>query len=249
VREADFWDGRAPEFSSYAATTGYAEAFIAHMKMEADHTILDMACGGGTLAMPLATKVKSITAVDFSQTMLDILGERCRRGGITNVRAIRGRWEDDWSSLGIGAHDIAIASRSLLSKDVPRSIAKLNGVATRRVYITTAVGTGPFDGRLFEAGGRAFTMGPDYIYYYNLLYEIGLRVNVAFIEEHHRNGWGSHEEALEDQRWMFHGMTEEEEEKVRLYLRDNLVAEGGLWRLPYSRRCYWALMWWENDRR
>lgn len=249
VDRSEFWDGRAQEFSEHAASTGYPEAFIRVMQPRKTWKVLDMACGGGTIAIPLARKVKSITAVDFSKRMLDIVDWRRHIGGITNVKTIQGRWEDDWGSLGIGVYDVAIASRSVIGDDVKGSITKLDRAARKAVYISTIVGSGPFDKELYESTGRTFNTGKDYIYYYATLYEMGIMANIAFIPEHYRNQWDSHEEALEDQRWMFRGMTEEEEDKVRAYLKRRLVQVLGRWRLPYSRQCRWAVMWWTKDRR
>ncbi|SEM67371.1 Methyltransferase domain-containing protein [Syntrophus gentianae] len=249
VDKQKFWNGRAQEFSEHAASTGYPAAFLRIMKPRKSWTVLDMACGGGTLAIPLARKVKSITAVDFSGRMLEIVEERCRRGGIVNVKTLPGRWEDDWDRLGIGVHDVAIASRSLLSEDAGESLTKLDRVAKKAVYISTQVGDGPFDRKLLESAGREFRLRPDYIFYVNLLYEMGIRANVSFIPESNPNSWESHEEALKDQRWMLQGMTEEEEEKVREYLRKHLVMVKGRWQLPYSRNYSWAVLYWKKNGR
>ena len=244
----DYWDKRAQEFSEHAASTGYPEAFIRLMKPHKEWTVLDMACGGGTIAIPLAEKVKSITAVDFSKQMLNTVEWRCRIGGISNVKTIEGRWEDDWENLGIGIHDIALASRSLIGNDTKSLVTKLNNIARQAVYLSTVVGTGPFDKQLFESTGREFKIGPDYIYYYNLLYEMGIMANISFILERHHNQWSSQEEALDGQRWMFREMTAEEESKVRSYLRQHLVQVEDGWQLPYPRQCYWAVMWWTKDK-
>lgn len=249
VDRRDFWDGRALEFSEHAASTGYPEAFLRILKPRKNWTVLDMACGGGTLAIPLAKKVKSITAVDFSERMLEIVAQRCREGGLANVKTLPGRWEDDWDRLGIAVHDVAIASRSLHSEDAKDSIAKLDRVAKKAVYISTQVGDGPFDRKLLGSVGREFRLRPDYIFYVNLLYEMGIRANVTFIPESNPNSWESHEEALQDQRWMFQGMTEEEEEKVRAYLRQHLGLVKGRWRLPYSRNYSWAVLYWTKNGR
>ena len=216
------------------------------MSIRPDWTVLDMACGGGTLAVPLAPFVKKITAVDFSENMLSIVRSRCEEKGITNVSTIHGRWEDDWVSLGIGQYDIAIASRSLIGDNTQSLIEKLNNVASRQVYISVASGDGPADLRLLEAAGRSFPMGHDYIWYCNLLYDMGIRAQVAFIREDHPNVWDSHEAAFEEQLWMFRDrdITEEEEESVRSYLKEHLSLIGGRWQLPYERRWYWAVMWW-----
>jgi SAM-dependent methyltransferase len=243
----EFWQGRAEEFSEYAAGTGYAEQFIALMRIQPDWSVLDMGCGGGTLSLPLAPMVRSITAVDFSSNMLDIVRRRCKAKGIDNVKTVNCSWEDDWDDAGIGVHDIAIASRSLIGDDFDVLINKLSKAARRAVYISTMVGSGPFDKPLFESTGRTFNMGEDYIFYYDLLYEMGIQANVAFCREDHRNVWASHEEALDDQRWMFHGMTEVEEDRVRTYLEKNLKEENGRFALPYNRDCYWAVMWWNKE--
>jgi SAM-dependent methyltransferase len=247
VNNPSFWDERASSFTEYAAGTGYVEKFIKIIDPRPDWTVLDMACGGGTLAVPMSGLVKEITAVDFSANMLAVLKRRCLELEITNVRMIHGRWEDDWDALGIGMHDVAVASRSLLADDARGSILKLNNAARKHVFISTMVDAGPFDRRMFEATGRTFDMGPDYIYYYNMLYEMGIKANVAFIPEYHADCWANHEEALEDQRWMFNNFTAEEEEKVRMYLEENLSFKNGIWKLPYDRLCLWAVMWWDKQ--
>jgi SAM-dependent methyltransferase len=243
----EFWQCRADEFSEYAATTGYAEQFIALMKVHPDWSVLDMGCGGGTLSVPLAPMVRTITAVDFSTNMLDIVQRRCKAKGIENVRTINCSWEDDWDGAGIGVHDIAIASRSLMGDDFKALITKLSNAARRAVYISMMVGSGPFDKPLFESTGRTFDMGKDYIFYYDLLHEMGIWANVAFCREDHASIWGSHEEALDDQRWMFHCLTKDEEDRVRTYLQKNLKETNGRFALPYDRICYWAVMWWNKE--
>lgn len=247
VHDTCFWDKRASSFTEYATGTGYAESFLGLMNADPAWTVLDMACAGGTLAIPLARRVTSVTAVDFSKNMLHILEKRCRDNGITNVKTIHGRWEDDWDALGIGVHDVTIASRSLLSEDVQASINKLNAVAGKQVYISVGVGDGPFDRRLFEATGRVFTRGADYIYFYNLLHQMGIHANVAFIPEDHENRWETFNDAVDAQRWMFDNLTGYEEEKLKCYLLENLLYTGGQWRLPYERTCRWAVMWWDKE--
>jgi SAM-dependent methyltransferase len=246
--DRDFWNGRASEFSEYATSTGYADRFIALMNPEPGWTVLDMGCGGGTLAIPLSRRVASVTAVDFSSQMIDIVRARCDRAGITNVSAVQGCWEDDWKSLGLVTHDVAIASRSLIGGDPQALIRKLSNAATKRVYISTLVGDGPFDRRLFESTGRRFEPGHDYLHFHGLLYKMGIRANIAFVDEVHRNDWENHEQALEDQRWMFRGrgLSAGEREGVQAYLKKNLARVDGRWRLPYSRDCQWALMWWSK---
>jgi SAM-dependent methyltransferase len=246
VRERYFREGRPSGFSGNG--NGYAGGLLNIMNVKPHWTVLDMACADGGLTIPLAEKVRKVTAVDFSESMLEILKGRCREKGITNVKAIHGRWEDDWDSLGIGPHDVAIESRSIRADDLVDAAIKLDRVARKQVYISMAVGDGPFDRKVYEATGRKLNMGPSYTYmYYNVLHQhMGILANIAFVHEARESDWGSREEALDSQRWMFHELTMEEEGRLRNHLDEHLIYADGRWRLPYQRECRWAVMSWEK---
>ncbi len=120
-------------------------------------------------------------------------------------------------------------------------IIKLNKTARKAVYILHICRHRTFRQTTIRVDRPKLKMGPDYIYYYNLynlLYEMGIMANVSFIFEQHSNQWKSQEEALDGQKWMFRGITAEEEDKVRVYLRQHLVRVADDWRLPYPRQCY-----------
>jgi SAM-dependent methyltransferase len=243
-QDLEFWEKRAASFAQHSRKTHYSTEFLKLMQLNPDWTVFDMACGGGTLAIPLASKVKRITAVDFSKNMLAIVERYCKEHSIANIDTILGQWDDNWTSLGIGEHDIAIASRSLRAENAAHYIQKLNQVARQQVYISAPAGQGPLDMRLMEFAGRKYTKGSEYIEFYNILHSMGIRANVSFIEENHAKQWQTPEEAFEDQRWMFNDMTQEEEERIKLYLDQNLQCQDGLYKLPYERICHWAVMWW-----
>jgi ubiquinone/menaquinone biosynthesis C-methylase UbiE len=243
-QDLEFWEKRASSFAQHSRKTHYSTEFLKLMQVNPDWTVFDMACGGGTLAIPLASKVKSVTAVDFSKNMIAIVDRYCSEHKIANIHTLLGQWDDDWKSLGIGEHDIAIASRSLRAENAAHYIQKLNQVARRQVYISAPAGQGPLDVRLLEFAGRKNPVRSEYIEFYNILHAMGIRANVSFIEENHAKQWQTPEEAFEDQRWMFCGMTQEEEERIKLYLNQNLQLQDGVYKLGYERICHWAVMWW-----
>jgi ubiquinone/menaquinone biosynthesis C-methylase UbiE len=247
LHDLEFWEKRAASFDQHSKKTHYSTEFMKLMELHPDWTVFDMACGGGTLALPLASKVKKITAVDFSPNMLAIVDRHCKEKNITNIRTILGQWDDDWESLKIEEHDITIASRSLRSENAAHYIHKLNQVARRCVYISAPVGSGPWDVRLLEFAGRELASGSDYIRFYNILYSMDIFANVSFIEESHAKQWTSPEEAFEDQKWMFCDMTDAEEEKIKLYLDQNLRYQDGVYTLSYERKSRWAVMWWKKE--
>jgi len=86
--QAAYWNKRAPSFADHAGKTHYPDSFLRILNPEPSWTVLDMGCGGGTLALPLAERVAQVTA-------------------------------------GIGTHDVAIASRSLIVNDARDAIEKL----------------------------------------------------------------------------------------------------------------------------
>ncbi|MFZ1984227.1 MAG: methyltransferase domain-containing protein [Desulfatitalea sp.] len=244
-----FWEKRAGEFARHASTSDYIGQFMAIMKPQPDWSILDIGCAAGTLAVPLASSVRRVTAVDPAAAMLALLRERCRDGAIDNIAIFQGSWEKDWEELGIGLHDVAIASRSLIVDDLGGAILKLQRHARRRVYISTLVDDGPHDRNVVEAVGREFRVGADYIVVYNLLRQMGIYANVNFTVNREEKTYADVEDALRSMRWMIHAMTAEEEERLRNYLTQCLVRKNGRWKMPYRRIVRWAVVWWEKERR
>jgi len=242
-----FWDRRAPEFTRHVSASDYIDQFIRIMKPEPHWTVLDIGSGAGTLAVPLAPSVRAVTAVDSSKVMLSLLNQRCTEGGITNITAINGRWEDDWDELGIPVHDVAIASRSLIMNDLRDGVRKLESRARKRVYISTLVDDGPYDRKILEAVGRGFCLGADYILVYNLLRQLGIYANIDFTINRQEQLYRDLDDALNSMRWMIYEMTQDEEERLRKHLSATLIRENDHWKMPYSLVVRWAVIWWEKE--
>ena len=242
----EVWNKRAASFSRNAAGSDYARQFIDIMKPDPVWSILDVGCAAGTLAVPLSSRVRSITAIDPSMTMLSLLDERCWQQNINNIRSVMGGWEDDWEELDIGVHDVAVASRSLITDDLCAAILKLERYADKRVYLSTHVDDGPHDRRLIEAVGRTFEQRADYIVVYNLLRQMGRYANVTFTVNTEDKIFKDVEDAANSMRWMIHDMTPEEESRFIRHLQATLVQNSNGWKLPYSRVIRWAVLWWEK---
>ena len=242
--DLDFWEKRSASFADQTGKTYYPNEFLKLMSLAPDLTVLDMGCGGGALAVPLAAKVKKVTAVDFSPNMLAIVKNICAEQGIANIETILGEWDSDWAALGIGKYDIAISSRSLRAENSVPYIQKLMNAARRQVFISAPEGNGPLDTKLLEFAGRDVTPKSDYRQLLDVLQSMNIPANLSFIEERHADRWRTPEEAVEGQKWMFFGTTPDEEKKIRLYFEQNLIQKDGMVQLPYTRNCKWAVMWW-----
>ena len=242
-----FWDMRAPSFAKHADETGYAAAFLDIIKPGRGMTVFDMGCGGGTLAVPLSGLVREVTAADFSSNMLAIVKDKISMFNIKNINPVKLSWDDDWSAAGIGVHDIAIASRSMAVDDIKEAITKLNSTASKRVYISTIVGDGPLDRKVYEAVGREVFPSVDYIYVYNILYQMGIHANVSFITENDVKSYVTFDEALASTCWMLQEMTPDEVVKLHAFMREHLVEKNGKWRKDYAKNYKWAVIWWNKE--
>ena len=66
------WDKRARHFRPLE-TAPYARNFIKLLALEPGESVLDMGCGAGSIAIPLAQAGHSVIAADFSPAMLGTL--------------------------------------------------------------------------------------------------------------------------------------------------------------------------------
>lgn len=247
-RDASSWDRRAVSFAKPPSETDYATQLLSIIRPRPHWTVLDMGCGSGALAIPLARRVRAVTAVDFSPRMLSLVDQRCEAEGIDNVITVEGRWEDDWRKLGIASsYDLALASRSMVVDDLRASILALDSIARKRVCIVTIIGDGPYDRRLFDAIGKPLNLGPDYIYNYNMLYQMGICANVTFIEETRNRAYRSPEDAFAAMQQLLHHLSPKEEERLHAYLNEYLVRTNGYWKLSYKKVVKWAVIWWDKQ--
>lgn len=244
-----YWDKRAASFVDHAGKTAYPEAFLRIMEPQSDWTVLDMGCGGGTLSLPLADRVKQVTAVDYSDRMLEMLGDEIQRRGIKNINTLKASWDDDWAKINIDLHDVAIASRSLSVDDLYGAIEKLNNAAKKRVYISTIVGDGPYDRRIYNATGRELIPSVDYIYIYNLLYQMGIQASISFIPEESARTFDDLNDARNYFKWMLNEMTDREAHALDKYIKDNTVMKDGKRVFEYKKAFKWAVIWWDREMR
>lgn len=242
----DFWNARAASFAGHARKTRYCDDVLALLQPSPDWTVLDVGCGAGTLAVPLASRVKSVTAMDISDKMLELLAARCKELGITNVSPVLAGWDDDWQAAGIGQHDVVIASRSFFAADLRTAIHKVASAARRRVMIVSLVGDGPYDRAIFEAVGRPLYRGPDFRFITNFLAQEGIYANVSFVRETEDKTYPTLDEAVQGMRWMLDGITPAEEALLRAHLSARCVPRDGALALPQPKVTHWAAIWWNT---
>lgn len=247
-KKSSDWDRRAAGFAERNIDSPFVGQFMPHLHVEPEWTVLDVGCGPGTLAIPLAGQVRQVTALDYSTAMLHELDKRAKDADRSNITTIKASWADNWQALGIPPHEVAIASRSLSVDDLQGALRKLNAWASKAVYIVDRVGAGPFDPDLFTALGRNFQAGPDYIFTINILYALGIHARVDFISLDNKRIYTSREEALQSYRWMVDDLTPQEEILLAAYVDARLSKNADTtWQLARQSQPRWALIWWQKE--
>ena len=217
-RESADWDKKAASFARRTTGSVYTKKFLALLNPRPEWSILDIGCGPGTLALPLATCCRQVTALDFSGNMLTILKKRVSQQNLKNISTHQVSWQDDWKQHGIKPHDVAIASRSLAVPNLKKALIRLSSYGTRKICITDRVKHGPKDPDAFAAVGRELPSGPDYIYTINLLYQMGYLPTISYIELEKTLTYTSLDEALSNYLWMFSELDDNERQRLKSYI-------------------------------
>lgn len=244
-KSAGDWDKKASSFAGRNKSNSYVDHFISHLPLQAKLTVLDIGCGPGTLAIPIAQKVSSVTALDFSSGMLTTLKQLAVEADVTNITTVQAAWEDDWHERNVSSHDIAIASRSMSVHDLEMAINKINSFANKYVFLSDRIGSTPFEVGAFEALGREFSPGPDYIYTLNTLYSMGIYPNVSVISLEQDSTFSSFDEAVASFKWMFNNLSPEEEILLNKFVEKRII-ERTAERIVVRRHTppKWAIIWW-----
>jgi len=242
------WDRKAPGFARRNRGSAYIEQLLQLIDPAQEDTVLDVGSGPGTLAIPLAGRVKKVTALDFSGQMLGELERAAFAEGLRNITTVQAAWEDDWHALELEPHDIAVASRSMSVDDLAAALAKINAWARKKVIISDRVGSGPFDPDVFAAVGRPFEPGPDYIFTVNILHQMGIYAEVEMIRAEYSAVYSTREEAVESCLWMLDGLQPSEREGFERFLNERLQhLPGGEWRLERRHVPKWAVISWDKQ--
>ncbi|MDP2663769.1 MAG: class I SAM-dependent methyltransferase, partial [Dehalococcoidia bacterium] len=74
-------------------------------------TLLDIGAGGGRWALPIARIARSVTAVEPSATMREILEQNIAAAKLDNIRIVPALWQE----AGVEAHDVVISAHAMNS--------------------------------------------------------------------------------------------------------------------------------------
>lgn len=239
------WDQRAVQRNRWTLGSDYSRAFLARMNLEGAHTALDIGCGSGNLAIPLAQQLRKVYALDFSPEMLRLLKSNCRKADVKNVEAHRLAWEDPWK--GIPRVDIAVCSRAMGGAGLLAALQKINRKARLRCYLTLHAGGHFLSSEILALLDREIAPRPDYIYAVNLLYQMGIRAKVDFLTSTGGMSYASAARFIASVQWRIGPLSTKEKARLRQYYHTLPRGEGGAARTRHSFE--WALLSWEGKRK
>ncbi len=150
--------------------------------------MLDIGAGPGNFALPMAARVRQVTALEPAEGMVRILRRRRQARGSSNLRVVRRAWgeveleRERW----VGAFDLVFASMSP-GVDGPEALEKMNRASRRFCYLSGWSGElwGPWGLARRELWPLLFgePQGPyphDVLYVFGLLYARGFRPELRF---------------------------------------------------------------------
>lgn len=237
---SDFWTARtvawyeqANALSDYAARVlGAVAADIAGCR-----TALDVGAGFGALTLPLARRLRHVTALEPSPPMAAALRRAAARAGFGNITLVPARWGE----APVAPHDLVVCAHvgSLLRAE-SSFFQEVGAVATRAVVLVHDAGGGDdkfFFQELYPALlGRPYERARDPDAPLRALAALGIAPRVALVEYRSDQPFTSLEEACDF--WMTYMRLEGDDMRafLRDFLMERLTRDGGGWRAPFRKR-------------
>ena len=125
---AEFWNDIAEKYAAQPVKD--ADAFerkkrITRGLLEADHRVLEIGCGTGSLSVEMAPRAREIHAMDVSEEMVRIARDKAKKNGVDNLTFHVGTLEGAPFEPGSFDHAWAYSILHLL-EDLPGSLRRLH---------------------------------------------------------------------------------------------------------------------------
>jgi len=201
--QENHWKKRARSFSEeiqqrWSQPDSSREFIVSRLRATTGATLVDIGAGTGAWAALAARYTASVTAIDRSRAMIDVMRENLDEVAISNVRIIQGIWPE----VDLEPHDFSLCSHAIYGEpDLPRFIGKMVDVTRRTCFLL--VRAPKMDGLMAEFARMVLGHphdSPNFVIAYNTLIEMGIYANVLVEDTGLWSGWtnDSLEEALAD---------------------------------------------------
>ena len=242
------WDKAAPGFYKRTHKEDYQDALFDMLILDENDTVLDVGCGEGSVTVPLARKVKKVIGIDSSPKMLEYLEKRAEDNDINNIETVLMPIEEITYDE-IGDADVVVCSRSLNGIiPIEEVLDELNKIANKYVFITIF---GPENKKIekdFDKEiGRKTEDFPDYNYFFNILFNMGIYANVQRFDLNNYREYDSIDEAIDNGKFRLDMYSDEEKELLRGYLERILTYDGETGKYYNVKdKADWIMVWWKK---
>ena len=216
-------------------------------RLDTCRTALDVGAGCGALAIPLARRLRSVTALEPSPAMVRALRRWAAEAGLGNVVVVEAAWGD----VPVPPHDLVLCAHVGDPLRADSDFLREAGRAARRLVVlvrdlTSARGGDKFFYReLYPALlGRPYASHCEADDLVGALRSLGVRPTVTEIEYRSDQPFADLDEACEF--WMAYlGLSDSRaRDYLTAFLRERLVRRGDEWVAPFQKRA--AVIVWEG---
>ncbi|WP_458454069.1 class I SAM-dependent methyltransferase [Methanobrevibacter sp.] len=240
------WDKAAPGFFKRTRKDDYQNALFDKLILDEKDTVLDVGCGEGSVTIPIAKRVKKVIGLDSSPKMLEYLEKRACEQNIENIETILKPIEEI-SYEDIGNVDVVVCSRSLNGIiPIRKVLTELDRIASKYVFITVF---GPENKKIekdFDIEiGRKTEDFPDYNYFFNILFNMGIYANVERFDLKNYRKYDSIADAMDNGKFRLDLYDDDEKLKLKEYLERILSFEDGKY-YNVKDKADWIMIWWKK---
>jgi len=224
---------------------------IAALDITPDSRVLDIGAGPGTLTLPLAPRVREVTAVEPGAGMVGILRDHAERDGIKNITCVQKLWEDVDITRDLKApYDCVIASLSLTMYDIREALAKMDAACSGSVHLFWFADLALWERMAADLQEllykRPYYPGPKADCLFGVLYQMGIYPDVTMLPMAKEYRFGNGDEMLAFFRKRFGAKTPEQEKIVDGYISPKIRRQGD--EVVIAGDSTLAHIWWTKRR-
>ena len=249
----NMWDDNAAVYNKMSALEEELTILqVEAMPLEPDMSVIDLGCGCGRLTVPVAKRVKAVTALDSSRNMLDNCIANAKAASLTNVTPVFMDVFEAVAGENVPVHDFAFCSRSAALWDIDRISSFGSKYAAIDIWANAP--TIPEQiGKLFAGTSDAAKGRPGrppmsdrrigYNAFWNTVYDKGYEPNISVVPDGFKHLYATREEAYEDLLML--GSVDEDKMDIYHQNVDKFLTEkdGGFELFLETRSC---IIWWET---
>ena len=157
-------------------------SILASLDIAPGKSVLDVGCGPGTVAVPLAMMGNNVTALDPSSSMIEIVKKVSEELSLSNITTINMSLEEFDISRYSSSFDVVLSSFSLMVEDIVDALFRLHTLSSEKVAIVWHDHMGTLEqivsGIWKDLTGLEYVMAPSSLTLYNILCGMGIYPDV-----------------------------------------------------------------------